>query len=98
MTRRHITLTGAAGNALLAQRRERTEAQKRYLATIDAAISHAGAMRERVTVETEDGAEAYAYPHPRGIAWGVNAAGSGVKHSSRRAAAGRKRRGRELMN
>jgi hypothetical protein len=31
-----------------------------------------------VTVEAQDGAEAYAYPHPRGIAWGVNAPQTGV--------------------
>jgi plasmid stabilization system protein ParE len=64
--------------ALFAQRRERTEAQKRYSATIEAAISQAGETRQRVTVEAEDGAEIYAYPHTGGIAWGVNAARSGV--------------------
>jgi hypothetical protein len=35
-------------------------------------------LRERVTVEASDGTEAYAYIHPRGIAWGLNAAGTGV--------------------
>jgi len=35
-------------------------------------------MQERVTVEAQDGAEAYAYPHARGFAWGVNAAQTGV--------------------
>ncbi len=55
-----------------------TEAQKRYSSTIEEAISQAKAMQERVTVEMHDGAEAYAYPHQRGIAWGVNAAGTGV--------------------
>ncbi len=54
------------------------EVQKRYSDTIERAISEAGRLRERVTVEATDGAEAYAYPHPRGIAWGLNAAGSGV--------------------
>jgi hypothetical protein len=74
---RFISSTGAAGNAIAAKIK-RAEAQKRYLATIEAAISQAGAMRERVTVEAEDGSEAYAYPHTRGIAWGVNAAETGV--------------------
>jgi hypothetical protein len=32
---------------------------------------------ERATVETED-TEVYAYPHSRGIAWGINAAGTGL--------------------
>jgi hypothetical protein len=54
------------------------EVQKRYLDTIEHAIAEAGRLRERVTVEAQDGAEVYAYPHRRGIAWGVNAAGSGV--------------------
>jgi hypothetical protein len=48
-----------------------------YSDTIEAAITQAGATRERVTVKAKDGAEAYAYPHPRGIAWGVNALQSG---------------------
>ena len=55
-----------------------TRLQTRYSAAIEAAISQAKGMQERVTVETQDGAEAYAYPHPRGIAWGVNAAETGV--------------------
>jgi len=46
--------------------------------TIEAAIAEARRIRERITVEASDGAEAYAYPRSRGIAWGVNAAGSGV--------------------
>ena len=45
-----------------------TELQKRYSDTIERAIIEAGRLRERVTVEATDGAEAYAYPHPRGIA------------------------------
>ena len=32
----------------------------------------AKAMRDHATVAASDGSEAYAYPHPRGIAWGVN--------------------------
>jgi hypothetical protein len=55
-----------------------SEVQKRYSDTIERAISEAGRLRKRVIVEATDGAEAYAYPHQRGIAWGVNAAGSGV--------------------
>jgi hypothetical protein len=45
----------------------------RQSAAIDAAVSQARVMQERVTVETQDGGEAYAYPHQRGIAWGVEA-------------------------
>jgi len=45
----------------------------RYGGAIEAAIGKAKASRERGTVSASDGAEAYAYPHPRGIAWGVNA-------------------------
>jgi hypothetical protein len=45
----------------------------RYGGAIEAAIGKAKASRERETVSASDGAEAYAYPHPRGIAWGVNA-------------------------
>jgi len=49
-----------------------------HTAAIEAAIAKARASRTREVIEAEDGAEAYAYPHQRGIAWGVNAAGSGV--------------------
>ena len=45
----------------------------RYGAAIEAAIGKAKASRKRETVSASDGAEAYACPHPRGIAWGVNA-------------------------
>lgn len=48
------------------------EAAQRYAAAIEAAISQAGVRRERTTVEAHGGAEAYAYPHRDGIAWGVN--------------------------
>ena len=50
----------------------------RYGGAIEAAIGKAKAMRDRATVAASDGAEVYAYPHPRGIAWGVNEAGTGV--------------------
>jgi hypothetical protein len=50
--------------------------QKRYFDTIETAIAEAGRICERVMVEAFDGAEVYAYPHARGIAWGVNAAGT----------------------
>jgi hypothetical protein len=46
--------------------------------TIEAAIAEARRIRERVTIEAPDGSEIYAYPHQRGIAWGVNAAGTGA--------------------
>ena len=55
------------------------ELQKRYSYTIEAAIGKARAIRDCATVEAPDGAEAYPYPKSEGrIAWGVNAAGSGV--------------------
>jgi hypothetical protein len=53
--------------------------KERYLAEIEAAISKAKSWREVVTVIANDGAEAYAYPKPGSrIAWGVNAAETGV--------------------
>ena len=45
----------------------------RYGAAIEAAIGKAKASCKRETESASDGAEAYACPHPRGIAWGVNA-------------------------
>ena len=51
----------------------------RYSAAIEEAIAKAKASRFRETAEAFDGAEAYAYPHREGrIAWGVNAAHTGV--------------------
>ena len=51
----------------------------RYKADIDLAIARALVGRELRTVKASDGAEVYAYPHKKGaVAWGVNAAGSGV--------------------
>ena len=50
----------------------------RYKADINLAIARAQVGRELRTVRASDGAEVYAYPHREGIAWGVNAAGSGV--------------------
>ena len=65
---------------LLREMQERVSVlQTRYSTAIEAAITKAQSSRERETVDAEDGAEAYAYPHKEGaIAWGVNAAGSGV--------------------
>jgi hypothetical protein len=54
------------------------ELQKRYFDTIEEAIRQAEEVLARVTVEAEDGVECYAYPHRGGIAWGVNAAQTGV--------------------
>ena len=54
-----------------------TTLQETYGAAIEGAIAKARASRERETVEAADGAECYAYPHTNGIAWGVNAAGTG---------------------
>jgi hypothetical protein len=51
----------------------------RYSAAIEAAIAKARASRDLRTVEAFDGAEVYAYPQKQGcIAWGVNAAETGV--------------------
>jgi hypothetical protein len=50
----------------------------RYAGAIEVAITKAMAMRDRATLAAPDGAEVYAYPHARGIAWGINAAGTGV--------------------
>ena len=53
--------------------------EAQYNAVIEAAVSpvkdHAGARHCR---DAGRGAEAYAYPHQRGIAWGVNAAETGA--------------------
>jgi hypothetical protein len=49
----------------------------RYSVEIETAISKAKDSLDRETVEAANGAEAYAYPHDRGIIWGVNAAGTG---------------------
>ena len=46
-----------------------------YGAAIETAIGKAKATGKRETVNAPDGAEVYAYPHARGIAWGVNASG-----------------------
>lgn len=54
------------------------EVQKRYSGTIEAAIARAKTSRDLRTVKAADGAECYAYPHKQGIAWGVNAAWTGV--------------------
>ena len=54
-------------------------AKERYRAAIEDAIAKARFSRSRATVTAEDGAEAYAYQKPEGrIAWGVNAAETGV--------------------
>jgi hypothetical protein len=51
----------------------------RYGAAIEVAIAKAKAIRDLATVAASDGAECYAYPKPHGmIAWGVNAAQTGV--------------------
>ena len=47
--------------------------KEQYRQEIEEAISKAKASGERETVGAPDGGEAYAYPHRRGIAWGVNA-------------------------
>jgi hypothetical protein len=46
--------------------------------SIEVAIAKAKAMGDLATVAAPDGAEVYAYPHGASIAWGVNAAESGV--------------------
>lgn len=52
--------------------------ENKYAAAIETAIALASVSQERETVEAEDGSEVYAYPHRDGIAWGVNAAQTGV--------------------
>jgi hypothetical protein len=52
--------------------------QTRYAHAIETAIARAKQIEGRVTVKAQDGLEVYAYPHSRGIAWGVNEAGTGV--------------------
>jgi hypothetical protein len=53
--------------------------KERYSREIEDAIGKARFSRSRAAVTAEDGAEAYAYPKPEGrIAWGVNAAETGV--------------------
>jgi hypothetical protein len=54
-----------------------SELQTRYSAAIEAVIVDAKNSGEREAVKAADGAEVYAYPHPEGIAWGVNAVGTG---------------------
>jgi hypothetical protein len=49
-----------------------------YSNAVEAVIGKEQASGWLETVKAEDGSEAYAYPHPRSIAWGVNAAGTGV--------------------
>jgi hypothetical protein len=63
---------------LLREMQERVSAlQARYATAIEATIAKAKASGEREIVEASDGAEVYAYPHSEGIAWGVNAVGTG---------------------
>jgi len=53
--------------------------KERYRAELEEVIAKAKSWREVVTVTAEDGAEVYAYQKPQGrIAWGVNAAETGV--------------------
>jgi len=49
-----------------------------YSNVVEAAIGKAQGSGWLETVKVGDGAEAYAYPHECGIAWGVNAAQTGV--------------------
>ena len=41
-------------------------------------IAKAKAAGSRESLTAADGTELYAYPHPSGIAWGINAAETGV--------------------
>jgi hypothetical protein len=69
---------GHARRAGEAEMSPAAEVQKRYSDTIERAIARAEQMDGRVTVKAWDGSEAYAHPHSRGIAWGVNEAATGV--------------------
>ena len=51
--------------------------KERYRREIEEVIAKAKARWSRESLTAADGAEAYAYPHPVGIAWGVNAAETG---------------------
>ena len=46
--------------------------KERYRAAIEEAIAKAKAKWSRESLTTAGGVEIYAYPHPAGIAWGVN--------------------------
>jgi hypothetical protein len=52
--------------------------KERYRRELEEVIAKAKATRSRESLTAADGAEAYAYPHPAGIAWGVNAPETGV--------------------
>src|SRR5271166_5398389 len=52
-------------------------AKERYRREIEEVIAKAKARWSRESLTVADGAEAYAYPHPAGIAWGVNAPETG---------------------
>ena len=53
-------------------------AKERYRREIEGVIAKAKARWSRESLTAADGAEAYAYPDPAGIAWGVNAPETGV--------------------
>ena len=55
-----------------------TTTKERYRREIEEVIAKAKARWSRESLTAADGAEAYAYPHPAGIAWGVNAPETGV--------------------
>ncbi len=83
MTERRLSLEEAMKDApkmtsrpqIRAAGKNTAEVRRRYGDAIEAAIGKASFSRERETVEAPDGAKAYAHPHARGIAWGVNADG-----------------------
>src|SRR5271157_3865773 len=52
--------------------------KERYRAAIEEVIAKAKAKWSRESLTTAGGVELYAYPHPAGIAWGVNAPETGV--------------------
>ena len=52
--------------------------KERYSREIEEVIAKAKAKWSRESLTTAGGVEIYAYPHPAGIAWGVNAAETGV--------------------
>ncbi len=52
--------------------------KERYRREIEAAIAKAKAAGSRENLTVADGSEVYAYPHRDGVAWGVNAAETGV--------------------
>ena len=55
--------------------------KQRYSRELAEVIAKAKARWSRESLTTAGGVEIYAYPHPAGITWGINAAETGVNIS-----------------